>query len=77
MFVLACSLFFVPQFTPPGRAGNNSYRVILNGTEVGTLGSRQDALSCLRQARREIAHTSEERMSFSARWMTTVRLSAT
>ena len=49
MFVLACSLFFVPQFTPPGRAGNNSYRVILNGTEVGTLGSRQDALSCLRQ----------------------------
>ena len=52
MFVLACSLFFVPQFTPSGRAGNNSYRVILNGTEVGTLGSRQDALSCLRQARR-------------------------
>ncbi len=67
MFVLACSLFFVPQFTPSGRAGNNSYRVILNGTEVGTLGSRQDALSCLRQARREIAHTSDDMIFIDAK----------
>lgn len=67
LFVLALSLFFVPNFVFPSSQGDNLFHVYLCGEEVGTLGSEEDAKDCYIKARRQIAKSSEEMLFINAR----------
>ncbi|MCR5657487.1 MAG: M23 family metallopeptidase [Butyrivibrio sp.] len=53
-------IFILPIFSPVQNTGNNMFKVTLNGTYVGTLGSEQAAYKCLTYARRKLAEASEE-----------------
>jgi len=59
-FVAIISLFAMPQFRPARLSGDNYFHVYLNGQEVGTVGSREDAALCMRTARRRIAAGSDD-----------------
>lgn len=55
LIALAVSLFLMPGFEPVLRhEGNNYFHVFLNGTEVGTCADEEEALECLRTARRSL-----------------------
>ncbi len=60
LFVMAVSIFFIPEYIPFRSAGDNYFHVYMNGEKVGTLGSREDVNSCLSAARRRIAWQSPD-----------------
>ncbi len=60
VFVLLVSLFFVPEFVPFRKQGNNMFHIFLNGEEVGTLASAAQAKQCLRAARRQMELRSDD-----------------
>ena len=50
----------MPSLVKYQRGGNNIFKVILNGTEVGTVESKNDAYSALRIARKAISDSTDE-----------------
>ncbi len=54
------SIFFLPSFVPFEKSGNNIFTVILNGKEVGTVSSTEEAEDYVLEARRQVAAGSEE-----------------
>lgn len=54
------SAFFLPHYIKIESTGNNTFMVILNGVECGTVGSEEEADKCIRDARKIIALQSEE-----------------
>ncbi|SEM49672.1 Murein DD-endopeptidase MepM and murein hydrolase activator NlpD, contain LysM domain [Butyrivibrio sp. ob235] len=53
-------ILILPIFSPIKNTGDNIFTVFLNGVEVGTLGSKQAAEKCLREARRQLSSGSDE-----------------
>ncbi len=61
LIALAVSLIVMPGFKPEiSHEGNNYFHVLLNGTEVGTCADEEEALNCLRNARRALPGESGE-----------------
>ncbi|WP_242622691.1 M23 family metallopeptidase [Lachnoclostridium sp. Marseille-P6806] len=60
------SLFFLPQYSPGQMGGSNLFTVMLDGEEVGTLGSEAEARSALIEARRELAEEYMEEAAAAA-----------
>lgn len=54
------SIFFLPSFVPFEKTGNNMFTVILNGREVGVVSEPEEAEKFMLEARRQVAHRSEE-----------------
>jgi murein DD-endopeptidase MepM/ murein hydrolase activator NlpD len=60
LVIIAVWILFMPSLVKYQRGGNNIFKVILNGTEVGTVESRNDAYSALRIARKAISDSTDE-----------------
>ena len=60
VLAVVVSAFFLPVFTGFEKTGDNIFTVILNGKEVGIVGSIEDATECLQIARAQLARNSEE-----------------
>lgn len=58
--VIATAAFFLPSFVAWESTGDNMFTVSLNGIKVGVVGSIEDAMEQLREARRGIASKQEE-----------------
>lgn len=54
------SIFFLPVYVEFQRTGDNIFTVLLNGTEVGTVGSAAEAEQYALEARKQIAKDSKE-----------------
>lgn len=54
------SAFFLPYYIEVESTGDNTYMVILNGVECGTVANEEEAEKCLREARKIVALQSEE-----------------
>lgn len=65
-FVIAFSLFLVPNFIPFGRGTDNYFHVFLNGEEVGIVSDEAEAEEDLIRARRGIAGTSGDMIFIDA-----------
>ena len=60
LLALAISLFLMPSFSALEHTGENYFHVLLNGEEVGTVGTKEEAYSYLRIARRTMAKEKDE-----------------
>lgn len=60
LVIIAVWILFMPSLVKYQKGGNNIFKVILNGTEVGTVESRNDAYSALRIARKAISDSTDE-----------------
>ena len=60
LVIIAVWILFMPSLVKYQRGGNNIFKVILNGTEVGTVESKNDAYSALRIARKAISDSTDE-----------------
>lgn len=58
--VMVAYIFFMKGFTPFTREGDNLFHVSLNGTEVGSVDSKETAQALLVEARKAIAFQSDE-----------------
>lgn len=59
-FVFLVSLFMLPNYIPLDSEEDNIFHVVLNGEDVGTVSSQEEAEEYLIEARRAIAKTSDE-----------------
>lgn len=55
ILALFVMLIWLPHLTKIDRSGENTYMVVLNGIECGTVGDKQTAADCLREARKKVA----------------------
>lgn len=60
VLAVIAGIFFMPGYIKIESNGNNMFTVLLNGTNVGTLGNEAAAEECLKQARRILAGDGEE-----------------
>ena len=60
LVVIVAWILFMPSFVKYQKGGNNIFRVVLNGVEVGTVESRDDAYEALRMARKSISNSTDE-----------------
>lgn len=60
LVIIAVWILFMPSLVKYQKGGNSIFKVILNGTEVGTVESRNDAYSALRIARKAISDSTDE-----------------
>lgn len=60
MFAILVSIFFFPSYQKLESTGDNTFTVYLNGTKVGIVGDTQQVDTCLIEARRRLAGTSDE-----------------
>ncbi len=60
MVIVTVWILFMPSLVKFQKGGNNIFTVTLNGTEVGTVESRNDAYAALRLARKAISDSTEE-----------------
>ncbi|SCY33131.1 M23 family metallopeptidase [Butyrivibrio sp. INlla14] len=60
LVVIVAWILFMPSFVKYQKGGNNIFRVVLNGVDVGTVESRDDAYEALRMARKSISNSTDE-----------------
>jgi murein DD-endopeptidase MepM/ murein hydrolase activator NlpD len=60
MVIITVWILFMPSLVKFQKGGNNIFTVTLNGTEVGTVESRNDAYAALRLARKAISDSTDE-----------------
>ena len=60
LVVIAVWILFMPYLVKYQKGGNNTFKVILNGYEVGVLETKEQAYEALRDARRAISENPEE-----------------
>lgn len=60
LLAVTAAIFFFPSWTSFEKNGDNIFTVSLNGKPAGVAGSREEADTCLRAARRALASESED-----------------
>ncbi len=60
LVVITVWILFMPSFVKFQKGGNNIFKVVLNGVEVGTVESRDEAYKALRLARKAITDSTDE-----------------